>query len=372
MRHAILGYDLTQTSTTSFCLDSIRAYSFRSQVTAIGKEDDWMRVTMQCGRQGSATHNMHSHVDRNSRDVMLCDYTRMAGDTLRAREIAYYNATFGQALNARNERYRKQRHPERCRTMEQVYTGRTTRPEEVILQVGRLGDTIDRETFKALVMDFMTKWNAWNDKMGHPAQTLNVSLHYDETTPHAHWRRVWQYRDAQSNMQIGQAQALQRAGVQMPTPAGQETRYNNRKMTYDAQVRRLWQSVCKSHGLDIETEPLPSHRHKSTEDYIDSCIANKVAQVTDLNTRIDAQTHNLQNLQDTAAQARREAFEATETLRHAEATLENKQRVLNKVEHILDGAEQVAAVVAPGIRGDIQRVRRQAMDARDEIRHLER
>ena len=330
-----------------------------------------MRVTMQCGRQGSATHNMHSHISQDSRDVMLYDHTHMPGATLRERELAYYRDTFGKALDARNARYKAQRHPERCRTMEQVYTSRKTRPEEVILQVGKTGDTIDRETFKLLVGEFVHQWNIWNDKLGCPAQTLNISLHYDETTPHAHWRRVWQYQDDCGHMQIGQAQALQRAGIQMPTPAERETRYNNRKMTYDAQVRALWQSVCRAHGLDIETEPLPSHRHRTVEDYIDTQIADKVARVTDLDARIDTQTQNLQNLQDTAAQARRDAFEAREELMQTRATLESQKRTLNKVEHILDGAEQVAAVVAPGIRGEIQRARRQAMDARDAIQRPE-
>lgn len=337
-----------------------------------------MRVTMQCGRQGSAVHNMHTHIDKTNRDVMLCDYTRMAGDTLRAREIAYYHATFAQALDARNERYRAQRHPERCRTMEQVYTGRTTRPEEVILQVGKTGDTIDRETFKALIMDFLRQWNAWNYRLGCPAQTLNVSLHYDETTPHAHWRRVWQYRDDCGHMQIGQEQALRRAGVQMPAP-GAESRYNNRKITYDAQVRALWQSVCRAHGLTIETEPLPSHRHRTVEDYIDTQIADKVAQVTDLDTQIATRTQqvartesDLRDLQDTAAQARREAFETSEKLRGVESALADKRRTLDKVERILDNAQNLAAVVAPGIRGDIQRVRGQVMDIRDTIQRPER
>ena len=326
---------------------------------------------MQCGRQGSAVHNMHTHIDKTNRDVMLCDYTRMAGDTLRAREIAYYHATFAQALDARNERYRAQRHPERCRTMEQVYTGRTTRPEEVILQVGRTGETVDRETFKALIMDFMTKWNAWNYRLGCPAQTLNVSLHYDETTPHAHWRRVWQYRDDCGHMQIGQEQALRRAGVQMPAP-GAESRYNNRKITYDAQVRALWQSVCKAHGLTIETEPLPSHRHRTVEDYIDTQIADKVAQVADLDTRIDTQTQNLHDLQNTAAQARRSAFEAREELAQIDTTLADRKRTLDRVEHILDGAENAAAVVAPGIRGEIQRVRGDVRDISADIHRQQR
>ena len=338
-----------------------------------------MRVTMQCGRQGSAVHNMHSHVDRANRDVMLYDYTRVSGGTLRDRELTYYKNTFGDALDAKNTRYRQQRHPERCRTIEQVYTGRKTRPEEVILQVGKLGDTISRETFGALVKDFVDQWDAWNNKMGHPAQTLNISLHYDEATPHAHWRRVWQYQDDYGHMQIGQEQALRRAGVALPHPDASETRYNNRKITYDAQVRALWQSVCKSHGLAIETEPLPSHRHKTTEDYIDAQIADKVAQVADLDARIVTQAQqvaraerDLHDLQDNAARTRRAAFETSEQLRNAETALDSKQRILDKAERILDNAEQAAAVVAPGIRGEIQRIRGDIRDISADIRGQQR
>lgn len=331
-----------------------------------------MRVTMQCGRQGSAVHNMHRHIDRDNRDVKIISYVGRGAD-LRDIELQYYRETFGAALDARNARYRAQRHPERCRTVEQVYTAKKTRPEEVILQVGNMTDTIDRKTFDAVVSEFLSQYNAWNDRMGRPARTLDISMHYDEATPHAHWRRVWQYRDAQGNMQVGQAQALRSAGIKAPSP-GAENRYNNPKMTYDAQVRRLWQSACRAHGLDIVTEPLPSHRHKSTEDYIDSCIQGKMEQVTALDTQIAMQSQqvaraelDLRDLRDTATRARREAFEATETLRHAEAELENKQRVLNKVGHILDGAENIAAVVAPGLQKEVRRVRGQITEARDAI-----
>lgn len=332
---------------------------------------------MQCGRQGSAVHNMHRHIDRDNRDVKIISYVGKGAD-LRDIELRYYRETFGAALDARNARYRAQRHPERCRTVEQVYTAKKTRPEEVILQVGNMTDTIDRKTFDAVVSEFLSQYNAWNDRMGRPARTLDISMHYDEATPHAHWRRVWQYRDAQGNMQVGQAQALRSAGIKAPSP-GAENRYNNPKMTYDAQVRTLWQSACRAHGLDIVTEPLPSHRHKSTEDYIDSCIANKVAQVADLDTQIATRAqqvaraeNDLQNLQDTAARARRQAFEASEQLRGVESTLDSKRRVLGRVERILDNAQNVAAVVAPEIRGDIQRVRGQVMDVRDTIQRPER
>ena len=336
-----------------------------------------MRVTMQCGRQGSAVHNMHRHIDRDNRDVKIISYVGRGAD-LRDIELQYYRETFGAALDARNARYRAQRHPERCRTVEQVYTAKKTRPEEVILQVGNMTDTIDRKTFDAVVSEFLSQYNAWNDRMGRPARTLDISMHYDEATPHAHWRRVWQYRDAQGNMQVGQAQALRSAGIKAPSP-GAENRYNNPKMTYDAQVRALWQSVCRSHGLQIETEPLPSHRHRTVEDYIDTQIADKVAQVADLDTQIATRTqqvaraeNDLHDLQDTAAQARRDAFEATETLRDIETALDSKRRKLDRAERILDNAEQAAAVVAPGIRGEIQRIRGDVRDISADIRAQQR
>ena len=144
-------------------------------------------------------------------------------------------------------------------------------------------------------------------------------------------------------------------------------------------MRRLWQSVCKSHGLDIETEPLPSHRHRTTEDYIDAQIAGKVVQVADLDTQIATRIQqvartesDLRDLQDTAAQARREAFETSEKLRGVESALADKRRTLDRVERILDSAQDIAAVVAPGIRSDIQRVRGDVRDISADIRRQQR
>lgn len=292
-----------------------------------------MRTTMQCGRKGSAVHNEHRHIDAGDRDVIVRDFSgARKGTPLRDAELEYYTRTFGAALEEKNQRYKDQRHPERCKTMEQVYTSSRMRPEEVILQVGDKDQTVDRETFEALIQDFFKAVNRWNRDHGKPFQTLNTAIHYDEATPHLHWRRVWQYEDDHGKMQIGQSKALEKAGVPLPTPSSpsffsrfeipevKETRYNNRKMTFDKMIRETWQEVCRLHGLEIETQPLPARRHKDTEDYIDQQIAKKadhLEALKSLEAELEARRRSAEAKAQEAMQNAKKAQEALEAAREA-------------------------------------------------------
>ena len=313
-----------------------------------------MRVTMQCGRQGSARHNEHTHLA--SRDVRL--YACGREGSLRERELAYYRAAFGPALEARNARYKAQRHPERVRTIEQVYAARQTRPEEVILQIGRQGETVSPATFEAVATDFFSRYYDWAQRLGSPAATLSIAMHLDEATPHLHWRRVWCYRDDNGLLQIGQAQALRRAGIDLPGP---ESRYHNRKILFDQIVREMWQETCRDHGLQIETEPLPSRRHKGTEEYIDDQIATKVEHLADLSAQEAVSRRATQ-------EARRAAQEARRATREAQAELARTRDALGRIERLLSSAEEVAAVVSPGIRDDLRRLRMGVHSERERAR----
>lgn len=305
-----------------------------------------MRVTMQCGRQGSAVHNAHTYKGA-SRDVKI--FTRQGAGSLRERELSYYQDTFGPALEERNRRYRAQRHPERCRTMEQVYMSRQTRPEEVILQIGKRGDTVLPEIFESIAKDFFGRYYNWTKGLGSPTRTLSISMHFDESTPHLHWRRVWCYQDEKGLLQIGQAQALKRSGIDLGDQ-GPESRYHNRKMVFDQMVREMWQETCRDHGLQIETEPLPSRRHKGTEEYIDDQIATKVERVTALAAQEAGAEAELQGLRSQMAKSRRAAQEA-------QVELDRVKDSLGRIERLLGAAEQLAGVVSPGIRDDLRRLR---------------
>lgn len=56
-----------------------------------------------------------------------------------------YKELFEDSLEARNERYRQQRHKERCRDIESVYRDPKKCPFEMILQIGNSNDDMPFE-----------------------------------------------------------------------------------------------------------------------------------------------------------------------------------------------------------------------------------
>lgn len=271
-----------------------------------------MRVTMQCGRAGSARHNardfdmsLAEHIDPEG-DRYWQVYGK-AGLSPEEAELAVYRERYGKALEAQNARHRARRHPERVRTMEQVYRARQTRPEEVILQIGDMHDAVDGLVLARCVGEWVSAFRQWCKDHGSPCHLLSIGVHLDESTPHAHVRRVWEYRDDDGHLCIGQERALRRAGIPLPDPDKPVGRYNSRKMTVDMEMRRLWQDVVERHGIQVEREPRPSRRrHLPTHDYV--------------REQLQAERENLQAEVDALRAERDELQEAM----HQEETLDER------------------------------------------------
>lgn len=181
-------------------------------------------------------------------------------------ELTYYRATFQTALDRQNEKHLQGGHRNRVKTMEQIHASKRYCPEEVILQIGRMGNTVDSDLFAECVNEYTDYLNEWNESHGKPMKILNAAIHVDEATPHMHMRRVWQYSD-EGVTRIGQEEALKRAGVGLPNPNAANGQHNNRKMTFDKMMREKWIQICAGHGLEIETEPIPDSHHISTKAY---------------------------------------------------------------------------------------------------------
>lgn len=238
-----------------------------------------MRVTQRSGRCGSAKHNDRSflqgrdaketapHIDQErTKDNVVVGTSK--GDTLEEQELNYYRKHYGQALEARNARYREQRHPEKCRTIEDVYRNEKTRPRETILQIGDMNEGVSVQKLEECFKDYLNKLKEWNKAHGDHLKILNFAVHTDEASPHIHLRSVWEYTDKDGNKDLGQNKALEQAGVKVPDQDKPIGRYNNRMMTFEAETREMWQDICKSHGLEIETEPRPRRKHLDKADYI--------------------------------------------------------------------------------------------------------
>lgn len=206
--------------------------------------------------------------------------------TFEEAELRFYEENFGKRLEEINARHLKNRHPERCKTMEEWKKVRQYAPEEITIQIGKTEEHATREQLVECFSEFWKRVLEWNKEHGMPFRTLSRALHMDEAVPHIQIRRVWVYQDG-GELRLGQEKALRAAGLDLPDPSRPEGRRNNRKMVFDKWCRELWLDICREKGLDLERDPLPNGRHNRDkedmirEKYEEMLEAARVAETTE-------------------------------------------------------------------------------------------
>lgn len=231
-----------------------------------------MRTTTRGSRSGSPRHNDRTYLEKDKRPTgNVYGYAwrkSMPNATFEEGELEYYRRRYLKGLEARNERYTKQGHKERCKTIEELYMGEKTCPTETLFQIGNMDKHPDPELLRTCYLEYMQQIQAWNKEHGNHFHILDCAIHLDEETPHAHERSIMDVTDKYGHLIIAQEKALKEAGIELPEPDKPESRYNNRKITFDKMRRELFQDICRSHGLNITVEPRPQRmKHKSTRDY---------------------------------------------------------------------------------------------------------
>jgi len=219
-----------------------------------------MKVTLH-GGQGSAKHNDHNSTKRDNGHI---DYSKTANNfkwtcmdtkdckySIEDGENRFYDEFFGETLRKMNEKYIKKGQYGRVRDMREWQNATRHKPREVILQIGdKDNHPSDDIVFKASRNFLRWKKERFKDNL----KIISSTMHVDESTPHLHIREVWFYRDADGLPQTGIKDALREAGVELPNPNEPESKTNYRMATVDAECREKWQEICKSYGLQIETE----------------------------------------------------------------------------------------------------------------------
>lgn len=235
-----------------------------------------MRATIHNGRTGKDGAYNTKHNDRqfdlshaehiDPERVKLNRYWNWTGNpetTFEAAEIAFYEKHISAHLEAQNARYRAQRHAERAKTMDEYRRSPQTCPEEVILQIGKRGDTIPADMMARIIQEQIN----WEQKQFPGVKVLNVALHMDEQgAPHIHERRAWVYTDKDGNTAISQNKSLEQMGVELPNPDRPRGRFNNRKQTFSRMCREHLLQICREHGLEIEEIPQEKSRNGRTLD----------------------------------------------------------------------------------------------------------
>lgn len=229
-----------------------------------------MRATIHNGRTGkdgayNTKHNDRQFDIRNAEHIdpervknnRYWNWTGNPETTFEAAEIAFYEKHISAHLEAQNARYRAQRHAERAKTMDEYRKSPQTCPEEVILQIGKRGDTIPADMMARIIQEQIN----WEQQQFPGVKVLDVALHMDEQgAPHIHERRAWVYTDKNGNFAISQNRSLEQMGVELPNPNKPRSRFNNRKMTFSRMCREHLLQICREHGLEIEEIPQEKSR----------------------------------------------------------------------------------------------------------------
>lgn len=237
-----------------------------------------MRATIHNGRTGkdgayNTKHNDRQFDIRNAEHIdpervknnRYWNWTGNPKMSFEDAEAAFYEQHIKQHLDAQNARYRAQRHAERAKTMDEYRKSPKTCPEEVILQIGKMGDTIPADMMARIIQEQIN----WEQQQFPGVKVLDVALHMDEQgAPHIHERRAWVYTDKDGNLAISQNKSLEQMGVELPNPNKPRGRFNNRKMTFSRICREHLLQICREHGLEIEDIPQEKSKSGRTlEDY---------------------------------------------------------------------------------------------------------
>ena len=198
-------------------------------------------------------------------------------------EANFYELVYKDYLDNQNNRHLASGHKERCRTMDDLRTNAKTCPEETIYQIGNIDKHVEYGTLVEIAAEF---FNEISKRYGNHVHTLDWALHLDEGTPHIHERHVFDVVNKYGERQPKQEQALKELGFKLPDSTKKTGKYNNLKMSYDAECRKLFLEICKKHGLEIEEAPIYGGRkYLEKQEYI---IEKLNENIKDLQARYDS------------------------------------------------------------------------------------
>lgn len=246
-----------------------------------------MKATLHIGR-GTVKHNDRNfnldnarHIDQTKQNENFY-INRYLDDTITFEECErrYYQENYLQGLEAQNEKYRKRRQYRYIRSIDDLMKAEKTQPKEMILQIGNKDSHVDPETLRHCIYQFNEEFN---QRYGTNAHILDIAIHNDEATPHAHIRFICDYTDKDGHKKICTDKALKVLGIKPPKDTARADRYNNALQTFTEQIRFIWNTIIRRNGIEIdETVSNPSQKHLTVLEYKDKKLQEEI------------NTHNMQ------------------------------------------------------------------------------
>ena len=219
-------------------------------------------------------------------------------------EKAYYFEHYGDHVDAQNERNVKGGHAERNRTTDDVLRNNKTCPKESVLQLGNIDCSVPPEVLAKVVAEFFEEFEKRYSSHVH---ILDWALHMDEATPHVHVRQVYDALNQYGELCPQQEKALEELGFELPDPTKKKGRFNNRKMSFDAECRKLFLDIGQKNGVELEYEPIyGGASYLEKQDYI---IEKQKQQIAELQANLDSISMKITDIEKFAEEVAEDAYE---------------------------------------------------------------
>jgi hypothetical protein len=200
----------------------------------------------------------HFPKDREQEDKIVYSFEQIVK--------AYYSERYADFCEGQHERNRKTGHSDRDRTTEDLRLDKKTCPEESLIQIGTMEQSVPPDVLAQIAAEFFEEFQR---RFGEYIHILDWSLHLDESTPHIHERHVFDCENRYGEIAPQQGKALEALGFDLPHPDQKQGKLNNRKMTFDAACRAMLFDICEKHGLHLDQEPEYGGRaYLEKQDYI--------------------------------------------------------------------------------------------------------
>ena len=257
------------------------------------------------------------------------------GFDARKHELAIYEKLYGDGLAARNERYTREGHKERCQTMKNLYSNPKTAPLETIFQIGNSQMILDGVMGPEEMKQKLTA--AWDKTMRQVVSMgkgmvipLDAALHCEEAVPHIHFRAALGARDRYGHFVPNQSAALKAMGFDGRNPeTGKKDRYHNPLVAYTDRVREMFYAECEKQGLVIDRE-VTSESHRQVE-----ILAFKLEKAKQDVAAAQEQLQQMEREKAEAVRAAQTAQEALEAAKRERDTTEGRIKALRDSEAVL-------------------------------------
>ena len=235
------------------------------------------------------TRNQERHIDHSRTDQNInLQFTaegrvrRCGSFDAKAFELSRYEELYGTGQEAKNARYIADGHPERCKSVADIYASRRTAPLETIIQLGSRDTDIDPQERKEKLMAATAELiDGLQKRWGDNLHLLDLAIHLDEGVAHCHLRMTFSALDKFGQRVPNQSQAFEAMGIQRPDPTAKEGKYNCPLITFSEIIRTQFYDLCEKRGIVIDRDVKnPSQKHLSVLEY--KC--KKMEEVVDILT----------------------------------------------------------------------------------------